>query len=182
MVLVPREAMVQQKGSRVRRHLIQDRGDAGGRGEMVISKMVHEFYFQKQSNTAKLFSVGETCHLLSVLVCEIELSGLVHINDESQIYSKLLVIGFNFILAHFVLRINTLERQEDPRAEGLALSFWRVCTLVLCGVSCLQAQDRHMFIDSWPHTVRKVAQVLGGRGAGSGGRTGVSESQSVLAA
>lgn len=151
---------------------------------MVISKMVHEFYFQKQSNTAELFSVGETCHLLSVLVCEIELSGLVHINDESQIYSKLLVIGVNFIPAHFVLRINTLERQEDPRAEGLALSFWRVCTLVsvLCGVSCLQAQDRNMFVDSWPHTVRKVARVLGGRGAGSGGHTGVSESQSALAA
>ena len=136
--------------------------------------MVHEFYFQKQINTAELFSVGEICHLLRVLVWETELSGLVHINDESQIYSKLLVIGFNFIPAHFVLRINTLERQEDPIAEGLALSFWRVCTLVsvLCGVSCLRAQDRHMFVDLWPHTVRKVARVLGGRGRGAVGARG----------
>ena len=76
------------------------------------------------------------------------------INDESQIYSKLVVIGFSCIPTHFVLRISVLERQ----AEGLALSFWRVCTCFhfVWTASCLQAQNGHMLIDSHPHTVRKV--------------------------
>lgn len=90
------------------------------------------------------------------------------INDESQIYSKLVVIGFSRIPTHFVLRISVLERQ----AEGLALSFWRVCTCFhfVWTASCLQAQNGHMLVDSHPHTVRKV---------GAGGRegcTGVSQS------
>ena len=81
------------------------------------------------------------------------------INDESQIYSKLVVIGFSCIPTHFVLRISVLERQ----AEGLALSFWRVCTCFhfVWTASCLQAQNGHMLIDSHPHTVRKVG--AGGR-------------------
>ena len=62
------------------------------------------------------------------------------INDKSQIYSKLVVIGFSCIPTHFVLRISVLERQ-DAMAEGLALSFWRVCMCFrfVWTASCLQA-------------------------------------------
>lgn len=46
----------------------------------------------------------------------------VRLDDESHIYSRPLVVRVNISPAHLAPRVNTLERQEDATAEGLALS------------------------------------------------------------
>ena len=153
---------MRQKGSHVCRHLVQDRRRRRQWGKQSLQNPACEFSF-------KIKAVLLNSSWWGVLAKS--KWNLIHINDESQIYSKLVVIGFSRIPTHFVLRISVLGRQ-DATAEGLAPSFWRVCPCFrfVWTASCVRAQSGHMLVGSRPHTVRRVG--AGGRE----GRMGVSQS------
>lgn len=91
----------------------EDTQETGGSGQ--YSKWWVNFLFHKQN------LIAEQCFLSGGNMPSAKFPhignqvkwNLVHFNEEYQIYSRLLVVGYNFIPVHFVLRINVLEKQDD---------------------------------------------------------------------